>query len=56
MGRGGVWFLAVSNQEGNLPKAIAFDIIFSEASENPDSDMAFAEALASYPNVFGRSS
>jgi adenylate cyclase len=44
-------FLAALNQEGNLPKAIAFDIIFSEASENPDSDMAFAEALASYPNV-----
>jgi len=44
-------FLANLNQEGNEPKAIAFDIIFSEASENPDSDMAFAEALASYPNV-----
>ncbi|WP_204601662.1 CHASE2 domain-containing protein [Cohnella boryungensis] len=44
-------FLANLNTEGNLPKAIAFDIIFSEASDNPDSDMAFAEALASYPNV-----
>jgi adenylate cyclase len=44
-------FLANLNVEGNLPKAIAFDIIFSEASDNPDSDMAFAEALASYPNV-----
>ncbi|QJD81874.1 CHASE2 domain-containing protein [Cohnella herbarum] len=44
-------FLANLNQEGNLPKAIAFDIIFGEESENPDSDMAFAEALASYPNV-----
>jgi adenylate cyclase len=44
-------FLANLNQEGNIPKAIAFDIIFSEQSENPDSDMAFAEALASYPNV-----
>ncbi len=44
-------FLANLNQEGNEPKAIAFDIIFGEASENPDGDMAFAEALASYSNV-----
>jgi len=44
-------FLANLNQEGNEPKAIAFDIIFSEASDNPDSDMAFAEALAGSPNV-----
>lgn len=44
-------FLANMNQEGNIPKAIAFDIVFGEASENPDSDMAFAEALAAYPNV-----
>jgi adenylate cyclase len=44
-------FLANLNQEGNIPKAIAFDIVFSEASDNPDSDMAFAEALATYPNV-----
>jgi len=43
--------LANMNQEGNLPKAIAFDVIFSEPSINPDSDMAFAEALAEYPNV-----
>ncbi len=43
--------LANMNQEGNLPKAIAFDVIFSEPSDNPDSDMAFAEALAAYPNV-----
>jgi adenylate cyclase len=44
-------FLANLNQEGNIPKVIAFDIVFGEASENPDSDMAFAEALATYPNV-----
>ncbi|WP_372663859.1 CHASE2 domain-containing protein [Cohnella sp.] len=44
-------FLANMNQEGNIPKAIAFDILFSEQSESPDSDMAFAEALAAYPNV-----
>ncbi|MFB9278261.1 CHASE2 domain-containing protein [Cohnella cellulosilytica] len=44
-------FLANLNPEGNEPKAIAFDIIFGEASDNPDSDMAFAEALASYSNV-----
>ncbi|MFD0674280.1 CHASE2 domain-containing protein [Cohnella sp. GCM10027633] len=43
--------LANMNQEGNIPKAIAFDIIFSEPSDNPDSDMAFTEALATYPNV-----
>jgi adenylate cyclase len=43
--------LANMNQEGNIPSSIAFDIIFSEASDNPDSDMAFAEALAQYPNV-----
>ncbi|MBO9598105.1 MAG: CHASE2 domain-containing protein, partial [Cohnella sp.] len=42
--------LANMNQEGNLPKAIAFDVIFSEPSD-PDSDMAFAEALAAHPNV-----
>lgn len=44
-------FLANLNQEDNIPKAIAFDIMFSEPSENPDSDMAFAQALAEYPNV-----
>lgn len=44
-------FLANLNADGYEPKAIAFDILFSEASESPDSDMAFAEALASYPNV-----
>lgn len=44
-------FLANLNQEGNEPKAIAFDIIFGEASDNPDGDMAFAGALASYSNV-----
>ncbi len=44
-------FLANLNQERNIPKAIAFDIVFSEQSDNPDSDMAFAEALAAYPNV-----
>jgi len=44
-------FLENMNQEGNIPKAIAFDIVFSEQSDNPDSDMAFAEALAEYPNV-----
>ncbi|RKP54316.1 adenylate/guanylate cyclase domain-containing protein [Cohnella endophytica] len=44
-------FLANLNQEGNIPKAIAFDIVFSEESQNPDSDMAFAEALSQYPNV-----
>jgi len=44
-------FLANLNPEGNEPKAIAFDIIFGEPSDNPDGDMAFAEALASYSNV-----
>lgn len=44
-------FLANLNQEGNIPKAIAFDIVFGEESDNPDSDMAFAEALTAYPNV-----
>lgn len=44
-------FLENLNQEGNIPKAIAFDIIFGEASDNPDADMVFAEALAAYPNV-----
>jgi len=44
-------FLASLNQEGNQPEAIAFDIIFGEASDNPDGDTAFAEALATYPNV-----
>ncbi|MCD9025623.1 CHASE2 domain-containing protein [Cohnella silvisoli] len=43
--------LANMNQEGNIPSSIAFDVIFSEASDNPDSDQAFAEALAQYPNV-----
>lgn len=43
--------LANMNQEGNVPKAIAFDIIFSEPSDSPDSDAAFAEALAANPNV-----
>ena len=43
--------LANMNQEGYEPKAIAFDVIFSEPSDNPDSDMAFTEALATYPNV-----
>ncbi|MFC5529164.1 CHASE2 domain-containing protein [Cohnella yongneupensis] len=43
--------LANLNQEGNMPKAIAFDVIFSEPSNDPDSDMAFAEALSTYPNV-----
>jgi adenylate cyclase len=43
--------LANMNQEGNIPSSIAFDVIFSEASDNPDSDKAFAEALAQYPNV-----
>ncbi|TFE30776.1 CHASE2 domain-containing protein [Cohnella luojiensis] len=44
-------FLVNLNQAGNIPKAIAFDIVFSEQSDSPDSDMAFAEALATYPNV-----
>src|SRR5687768_10268260 len=44
-------FLANLNQEGNIPKAIAFDIVFAEESGSVDSDMAFAEALASYDNV-----
>ncbi|RED56231.1 CHASE2 domain-containing protein [Cohnella lupini] len=44
-------FLENLNQEGNMPKAIAFDIIFGEESDNPDADMVFAEALAAYPNV-----
>ncbi|MFC4599997.1 CHASE2 domain-containing protein [Cohnella hongkongensis] len=44
-------FLDTLNSEGNEPKAIAFDIIFSEASDNPDSDMAFAQALAAHSNV-----
>lgn len=39
------------NRDNNIPKAIAFDIIFSEPSDNPDSDMAFAEALATHQNV-----
>ncbi|WEK55429.1 MAG: adenylate/guanylate cyclase domain-containing protein [Candidatus Cohnella colombiensis] len=39
------------NLEDNIPKAIAFDVIFSEESNNMDSDMAFAQALATYPNV-----
>jgi adenylate cyclase len=43
--------LANMNQDGNIPTSIAFDVIFSEASDNPDSDKAFAEALAQYPNV-----
>ncbi len=44
-------FLANLNPEGDEPKAIAFDIIFGEESDNPDGDMAFAEALSTYPNV-----
>ncbi|MFC5470023.1 CHASE2 domain-containing protein [Cohnella suwonensis] len=44
-------FLANLNQPGNEPKAIAFDIVFSEESDNPDDDMAFAEALAQFQNV-----
>jgi adenylate cyclase len=43
-------FLDMLNQPGNEPKAIAFDIVFNEASD-PDNDAAFAEALAAYPNV-----
>jgi adenylate cyclase len=43
-------FLDMLNQPGNEPKAIAFDILFNEESD-PDSDAAFAEALAQYDNV-----
>jgi len=42
--------LATMNEPGFEPKAIGFDIVFSDPS-NEDSDAAFAEALASYPNV-----
>ncbi|MBB6729400.1 CHASE2 domain-containing protein [Cohnella zeiphila] len=43
-------FLDALNQPGNEPKAIAFDVMFSDASD-PDSDAAFADALSQYPNV-----
>jgi adenylate cyclase len=39
------------NQPGAIPKAIAFDIVFAEASDQTDSDLAFASALAESPNV-----
>lgn len=42
--------LATINEPDFEPKAIAFDIVFSDPS-NEDSDASFAEALASYPNV-----
>ena len=43
-------FLEMVNQDGFEPAAIAFDITFSDAS-NEESDTMFAEALASYNNV-----
>ncbi|WP_158629963.1 CHASE2 domain-containing protein [Cohnella sp. AR92] len=43
-------FLDALNQPGYEPKAIAFDIVFNEASD-PDSDAAFAETLAAYDNI-----
>ncbi|HIW34649.1 MAG TPA: adenylate/guanylate cyclase domain-containing protein [Candidatus Paenibacillus intestinavium] len=43
-------FLEMVNQDGFEPAAIAFDITFSDAS-NEESDTIFAEALASYNNV-----
>jgi Predicted transmembrane sensor domain len=43
-------FLDMVNQPGYEPKAIGFDIVFNEESD-PDSDAAFAEALAAYDNV-----
>ncbi|MCR8659649.1 CHASE2 domain-containing protein [Paenibacillus endoradicis] len=43
-------FLEMVNQEGYEPDAIAFDLTFSDAS-NEESDLMFAEALSSYNNV-----
>jgi adenylate cyclase len=43
--------LDAMNQPGFEPKAIGFDIVFGEESDDPDGDMAFAEALTSYKNV-----
>ena len=43
-------FLDMVNVEGYEPSAIAFDITFSEPS-NDDSDYIFTEALAAYDNV-----
>lgn len=42
--------LAMINEPNYEPAAIAFDIVFSDPS-NEDSDEIFAEALAAYPNV-----
>jgi len=42
--------LATINEPGYEPDAIAFDIVFADAS-NEESDAIFAEALASYSNV-----
>ncbi|MCC3376356.1 CHASE2 domain-containing protein [Cohnella sp. REN36] len=43
-------FLDMLNQPDGKPKAIAFDILFNDASD-PDSDRAFADALSSTDNV-----
>lgn len=43
-------FLDMLNQPGSEPKAIGFDVTFNEETD-PDSDQAFADALASYDNV-----
>ena len=42
--------LATINEPDFEPNAIAFDIVFSDPSQE-DSDAIFAEALATYPNV-----
>lgn len=42
--------LAMINEPDFEPKAIAFDIVFADPS-NEDSDHIFAEALASYSNI-----
>lgn len=42
--------LAMINEPAYEPKAIAFDIVFADASDE-DSDMIFAESLASYSNI-----
>lgn len=43
-------FLEMVNQEGYEPAAIAFDITFSDPS-NEESDLIFADALSTYDNV-----
>jgi len=43
-------FLEMVNQEGYEPASIAFDLTFSDAS-NEESDLIFSEALSAYENV-----